>query len=357
MIRNLIAILAVLCLFTPAGVMAATMTIGSDPDTLWLSDYGWEPPEFAWVHPLWVSIPGAAWIWPYYRVVSSDQFGPYDFQREFSLPDDISDVTGTIQVSSDDVYSLSINGELIADEVNAVRTTNTYPFTPEPGYNIIEFTVYNILEFGVDPDNNPAGILYRADISYTPGGNKDGTKGSDCNKDIFAEAGKNGLEWSNPTRGFGDSDEVNYWIPFNFTIGDPEEIEKAYIFMKVKPIGNLIGTDTLTLKGASGKAYDVYTKFSDLEANTWNEPEGVDISGNEDIMAAIKTGKLEGMIQDDTAVSWVILNVCYQSGGNDPGDIYGTTGGGSSTKGECSVSYANGADCYLPEDDPCHKEC
>jgi hypothetical protein len=283
------------------------------------------------VDPRWASIPGASWIWPYYRVDSADKFGPYDFKKEFALPDDISDAAGSFQISSDDIYTLYINGELIADNVDAVGVVNTYQFTPLPELNVIEITAFNILGFGVNPESNPAGIIYRADINFTMGeppgdidgetttgttdstkdGTTGGTQGSDCSTDIFAEAGKNGLEESNPTRSFGDSDEVNYWIPFSFRISNPDTIQEAKIFMKVKPIGNLIGTDTLVLKGASGKGYVVYDKFDQLEASQWNEPEGVDISGYDDVMEAIKTGKLEGMIQDDTAVSWVILNVCY----------------------------------------------
>jgi hypothetical protein len=106
--------------------------------------------------------------------------------------------------------------------------------------------------------------------------------------------------------------------------------------MVVKPIGQLIGTDQLALKGISGEGQVVYDKFNELKPNQWNTVE-VDVSGNSDVMGAIRTGHLDGLIQDDTAVQSVklIISGTSQETGSVPGsyvspngkDMYGPTGG------------------------------
>jgi hypothetical protein len=140
----------------------------------------------------------------------------------------------------------------------------------------------------------------------------------------------------NPTRGFGDSDQVDVWVPFSFEFSPPANIGKAKIVMVVKPIGQLIGTDQLALKGINDEGQAVYDKFNELKADQWNTVE-VDLSGNSDIMAAIRTGHLDGLIQDDTAVQSVklVISGTSQETGGVPGsyvspdgkDMYGPTGG------------------------------
>jgi hypothetical protein len=140
----------------------------------------------------------------------------------------------------------------------------------------------------------------------------------------------------NPTRGFGDSDQVDVWVPFSFDFSAPENIVSAKIVMVVKPIGQLIGTDQLALKGINGEGQAVYDKFNELKSNQWNTVE-VDVSGNSDIMGAIRTGHLDGLIQDDTAVQSVklVIRGTSQETGGVPGsyvspsgkDMYGPTGG------------------------------
>ncbi len=140
----------------------------------------------------------------------------------------------------------------------------------------------------------------------------------------------------NPTRGFGDSDQVDVWVPFSFDFSAPANIGTAKIVMVVKPIGQLIGTDQLALKGVSGEGQVVYDKFNELQSNQWNTVE-VDVSGNSDVMDAIRTGHLDGLIQDDTAVQSVklVISGTSQETGGVPGsyvspdgkDMYGPTGG------------------------------
>jgi tetratricopeptide (TPR) repeat protein len=132
------------------------------------------------------------------------------------------------------------------------------------------------------------------------------TTGTGNEQSIDASPGYNDLASTNPIRGFVDSDQVDVWVPFSFDFSVTTNVDKAKIVMVVKPIGQLIGTDSLILKGASGEGREVYSEFDALKANQWNTVE-VDVSGNSDVMDAIKTGHLEGLIQDDSAVQSVKL--------------------------------------------------
>ena len=165
------------------------------------------------------------------------------------------------------------------------------------------------------------------------------TAGTGNEQSIDASPGGTYPTGGNPTRGFGDSDQVDVWVPFSFDFTAPLNVGTARIVMVVKPIGQLIGTDQLALKGVSGEGQVVYDKFNELQANQWNTVE-VDVSGNSDVMDAIRTGHLDGMIQDDTAVQSVklIISSTSQETGGVPGsyispdgkDMYGPTGGADS---------------------------
>ncbi len=129
-------------------------------------------------------------------------------------------------------------------------------------------------------------------------------------REFNATAGKNGLAGNAKIRGFGDSKEVDVWVPFNFNLPSFPKISKAKIVMEVKPIGQLIGTDQLIIKGISGKGVEVYHGFSSLPGDKWSKVE-VPIS-NPDVLEAIKRGgTVEGVIQDDTAVNYVKLIITF----------------------------------------------
>ncbi|MDP2308154.1 MAG: hypothetical protein Q8P18_19195 [Pseudomonadota bacterium] len=127
--------------------------------------------------------------------------------------------------------------------------------------------------------------------------------------------GENGLAIGNTVRPFGDTAAADQWASFSFPIsGAPATITQAKVTFRVKPLGGLTDTDSLILQGASGAHYDVYHDFAALPQGEYSEVE-VDVSGNADILAAIQSGTLLGVIQDDTAVEWVRLEL---SGGELP---------------------------------------
>ena len=174
---------------------------------------------------------------------------------------------------------------------------------------------------------------------HAAGGETSGTGNAGNGQSIDASPGGTYPTNGNPTRGFGDSDQVDVWVPFSFDFNAPMNVDTAKIVMVVKPIGQLIGTDQMALKGASGEGQVVYDKFNELQSNQWNTVE-VDVSGNSDVMDAIRTGHLDGLIQDDTAVQSVklVISGTSQETGGVPGpyispdgkDMYGQTGGANS---------------------------
>jgi hypothetical protein len=132
---------------------------------------------------------------------------------------------------------------------------------------------------------------------------------------VYAAAGANSLTGSFPTRGFGDSDQVDVWVPFNVNVGSGYGLAKvvgAKLTIVVKPIGQLTGTDELILKGASGNSVVVYNGFDKLPGNRWSKVE-IDLTPFPDVIAAIQrggtNGRLEGVIEDDSAVYSVYLQV------------------------------------------------
>lgn len=129
-----------------------------------------------------------------------------------------------------------------------------------------------------------------------------------------AQPTRNGLEGSFPTRGFGDSNDVDVWVPFRISTPGASAASRATLTLVVKPIGQLVGTDKLMVRGASGTVHGVYSDFDKLPGDKWSRIT-VDVSGNADVMNAIRGGRLDGVVQDDTAVASITLTL---AGATDP---------------------------------------
>jgi hypothetical protein len=99
----------------------------------------------------------------------------------FILPDNAININGTISITADNAYELYFNDEFIGKDgyvssppitheedpqhVERWKTIETYNIKPKPGLNEIRIIAVNYRGW-VDPYTNPAGIIYRADISY-----------------------------------------------------------------------------------------------------------------------------------------------------------------------------------------------
>lgn len=100
------------------------------------------------------------------------------FTKTFEVPDDAYDITGTIVITADNAYQLSLNGAVVGNDgsmdINTVEpspfswgTVETYSLAVAPGVNTISVKVAN--HVAIDPDYNPAGLIYRLNLSYTVG--------------------------------------------------------------------------------------------------------------------------------------------------------------------------------------------
>ena len=129
----------------------------------------------------WPSISGAPWIWTSFLVDDESKFGPFTFKKTFNIPNDAYGIDGFIRITTDNAYKVYLNGVLLgsdgavtspppthSDQPNHVAqwsSIETYNFDPQPGANEIRIEAVNY-RVPVDPFNNPAGVLYRADFRY-----------------------------------------------------------------------------------------------------------------------------------------------------------------------------------------------
>jgi hypothetical protein len=143
---------------------------------------------------------------------------------------------------------------------------------------------------------------------------------------IFATPAANTLTGTNPTRGFTKKEELakdkeDVWVPWRIDIQPaPKNVKSAAIRMYVRPIGGDPGTDQLILKGKSGTAvvvkdniYAADTTTTITKGKTKDDfmeiKVDLDLTKDKDVIDAIKTGTLEGVIQDDSSVESVQLEI------------------------------------------------
>ena len=162
---------------------ALSLTITSDTNTEYLSTTTWLPAVLAWIHPEWPTLQDANWIWKSHLVTPDEARNGtaiITFRRRFRLPLGTQNVDGIIRITADDAYELSLNGTVIGQDGvldpsgtdYSWRSIETYQFYPQPGENelVIRAINYRDTHGNNDPYSNPAGVLFRADVTYeTPG--------------------------------------------------------------------------------------------------------------------------------------------------------------------------------------------
>jgi hypothetical protein len=125
----------------------------------------------------WSLLPGAHWVWNH-RNVSPDHalngVRPLDFTWTFSLPEDATNISGKLRITVDNAYRVFLNGVAVGHDGQLDRkgtdggwaTIDRYAIQPVPGANAITIQAVNYRSSVSDPYQNPAGILFRADISF-----------------------------------------------------------------------------------------------------------------------------------------------------------------------------------------------
>lgn len=144
----------------------------------------WNPAvELTSLHPVWEKTIGprgesvgidAPWMWKTDMPLATEEEVAYDsvvtFRRKFTLLDGFK-ISGSIVITADNEYRLHINGNLVGSDTE-VQDAETYDISPylHPGENEITIEVVNLGMPEAWPDNpewNPAGVIYQAEISYS----------------------------------------------------------------------------------------------------------------------------------------------------------------------------------------------
>ncbi len=113
------------------------------------------------------SIPDAHWIWETRLTQPSQDNHPVTFTKTFTIPPNATSISGGIQITADNGFDLQVNGIEIGQNHNFTVVSNfDVSSALRPGENTITAKVTNDCCF--DAFGNPAGLLYRADVSYVP---------------------------------------------------------------------------------------------------------------------------------------------------------------------------------------------
>lgn len=108
----------------------------------------------------------ADWIWESYRVVNPTTTQYVTFEHTFTI--DGYPNSGTLFIATDNTYSASLNGEFVGEHTDwrNWQIVGGYDIYPEAGTNILQIVGSNYGAPGYTIDNNPAGLIYEAEIDY-----------------------------------------------------------------------------------------------------------------------------------------------------------------------------------------------
>jgi len=127
-----------------------------------------------WVHPSWPSISGATWIADTYYEEDPVNDTWLKFQKSFTIPSNAIDISGSIEITSDNAYELSFNGVLIGSDGEVYgpchddhewSSIENWTVSPQTGTNTIEVIVRNYAG-NSNPTSNPIGVLYKMTVDY-----------------------------------------------------------------------------------------------------------------------------------------------------------------------------------------------
>ena len=103
------------------------------------------------------------WIWESYQVVNGLVSETVSFENAFTVPG--LPIGGTLYITADDEYSVSLNGGLVGSDVwPNWPSVESYSILPLEGDNVLEIIATNSNLSGANP--NPGGLIFEADISF-----------------------------------------------------------------------------------------------------------------------------------------------------------------------------------------------
>jgi hypothetical protein len=108
-----------------------------------------------------LTIPGAFWIWKTAQGSLADDAAVVIFKERFTAE---KAGWGKIQITADNKYRLRLNGKEIAREGDW-PTIDVYDVYVVKGENLLKVRVKNF-PTGTVPPNNPAGLIYRLEVTY-----------------------------------------------------------------------------------------------------------------------------------------------------------------------------------------------
>jgi hypothetical protein len=126
---------------------------------------------------VWPTLDGAHWVWNRRNVTRSHAVAgvrPMNFTWLFSLPDNATNITGSLQITVDNAYRVRLNGAIVGSDGQLDRrgrdeswmSIETYSIRPVSGVNTLRVRAVDYHCTCSMPYDNPAGIIFRADISY-----------------------------------------------------------------------------------------------------------------------------------------------------------------------------------------------
>jgi hypothetical protein len=118
---------------------------------------------------LWPRISGARWVWKSQMVTPAEALSGSKvwFFQNFTLPASATRLRGQFRISTDNRYELWVNGQLIGRDSNwqSVETFNIDVPTLSTGNWVMVIVTQDGVP-GSTPYSNPAGLIYKATLSY-----------------------------------------------------------------------------------------------------------------------------------------------------------------------------------------------
>lgn len=175
-IQNMV--LAMFVFVLVAGMATATsMTLVSGADAEYKDGDSWyNAVPLSYLHPSWIAnidtatgdLSGASWMWKTDGVTLDEAVlgSNVMFKHQFNLGCS-ENFVGTITITTDNAYTLRVNSAEIGTNSDW-NAPETYDISGalQSGDNTLVIEATNEAIPGSNPESNPAGVLYRADITY-----------------------------------------------------------------------------------------------------------------------------------------------------------------------------------------------